>query len=149
MSLESRWVDLIFTKLALVYGRRFWEQYPGLDPEVVRGNWAHDLDGMTGPAIQHALSNLPKDWPPNVLQFKDLCRQMRRPDYAKLPPPTHAVPCPPGLRERFKAAVQGMREGPDDRLRWARVLRAREQRGDRLTPAQRNAWRAVLPEHME
>ncbi|HEC73140.1 MAG TPA: hypothetical protein ENI26_02070 [Methylophaga aminisulfidivorans] len=35
--------------------------------------WAEQLAGLTGEQIQNGLKNLPKDFPPTPMQFKDLC----------------------------------------------------------------------------
>lgn len=78
MSLPIAWIDDLFSKLALTYGRDFVAQYEGLDLSLVKANWAHELAGFEGhpQALATALQNLPSDRPPNVLQFRALCRRM-------------------------------------------------------------------------
>ena len=74
--LPSNWVDRIFTKLTLIYGRSFISRYEGIDLLAVKADWALELSRFSNSpeSIAFALSNLPKDYPPNVLQFKDLCK---------------------------------------------------------------------------
>jgi hypothetical protein len=79
MNLPDIWINRIFEKLTLTYGREFvnkWESV-GLPIEDVKADWAHELGFYVNEpnAIKYAFENLPKDRPPNVLQFRDLCRQ--------------------------------------------------------------------------
>lgn len=75
MSLPENWTDKIFQKLALVYGRDFTGRYEGIPLEEVKADWAHELSGyqQSPHSIAYALQNLPEK-PPNVLQFRAICR---------------------------------------------------------------------------
>lgn len=75
--LPDGWVDRIFEKLALTYGRAFLNQWEGLPIEDVKADWEHELAGYVDfpEAIKFALRNLPSDRPVNVRQFRDLCRR--------------------------------------------------------------------------
>lgn len=91
MSLPATWIDRIFTKLTLVYGREFtarWDSV-GVPIEAVKADWAHELDGFDKwpEAIAHALQNLPPDRPPTVLQFRALCRAAPAKELPQLPAP--------------------------------------------------------------
>ncbi len=100
--LPADWIDRIFTKLSLTYGRAFMAQYEGLEPAAVKQDWAIELAGFQNSpeALGYGLRNLPIDRPPNVLQFRALCR--------KAPPPTFkALPSPP-LTEEGRAKVKAM-----------------------------------------
>ena len=72
-------VDLIFTKLALIYGRDFTSKWEGLDMEQVKKDWAYELKGFEHrpDAIGYALHNLPAR-PLNVLEFRAIAN--RAPD---------------------------------------------------------------------
>lgn len=102
MSLPIPWIDRIFEKLTLTYGRDFvgrWEQ-AGVAAADVKADWAHELAGFESwpEAIAHALSHLPPDRPPTVLQFRDLCR--------RAPPKQHPqLPAPRADPERVKAEL--------------------------------------------
>lgn len=105
MSLPTPWIDKIFAKLSLVYGRAFFGQYEGLDMQDVKADWAHELSGFERmpEAIAYGLKHLPMDKPPNVLQFRALCR--------KLPPPEFkALPAPKADQEKVRAMLDGLRE---------------------------------------
>ena len=140
MALPSAWVDKIFEKLSLVYGRDFAGRWEGLDLKAVKADWAHELGGfeVRPAAIKHALETIDPSRPPTVLQFRDLC--------AKAPvmnPP--ALPSPPANPAIVAQVLSGMKRPVGfDFKAWARRLRAREHRADRLTKFQRDAWRTAL-----
>jgi hypothetical protein len=107
MSLPEHWVNRIFEKLTLIYGRDFvnrWESV-GLPIEDVKADWAHELDfyEKSPNSIKYALENLPKDKPPNVLQFRDLCRQSPAGICELLPEP-------PVNKEKRDAALAKLRD---------------------------------------
>lgn len=47
-------------------------------------------------------------------------------------------------KEKLDANVEAWRKEPNDPKRWARDLKAREESGEDISPAQRAAWRAAL-----
>jgi hypothetical protein len=140
MSLPSAWVDRIFSKLTVAYGHRFLGLYSGIDLDAVKADWAEELTSFQQApnAVRFALENLPSDHPPNVFQFRDLCRQA--PQYApqKLPDLTKPDPVlAKAVRETFKpVGANGDRE-------WAKRLRQRALNGYRLTRYQRDALAEV------
>lgn len=89
MSLPSPWVDKIFLKLTLVYGRDFVARWEGLDLAEVKADWAHELDGFDAwpEAISYALKSLPPGKPPTVLEFRELARKAPRKQPLALPEP--------------------------------------------------------------
>lgn len=139
MSLPASWVDRIFTRLTMVFGRDFLSRYEGLDVSSVKAEWAEDLAGFqqAPAAIKFALDNLPSDKPPTSLQFRDLCR--RAPQYA---PKALPSPAPdPELAKALKQAFKPM-SGRGDK-EWAKKLRARAEQGYRMTKFQRDALAEV------
>ena len=87
MSLPSSWVENIFTKLTLIYGRKFLDQWAGIDIEAVKEDWAHELSGLaqSPAALSYALQNLPEGKPPTVLEFRATCRRMPGEVFQALP----------------------------------------------------------------
>lgn len=81
-TLKSTWVDQVFAKLIGIYGSQFSAKFS----QVVDGKdvglalakqaWGEELVGFQDKpeAIAYALKNLPSDFPPNALQFTELCR---------------------------------------------------------------------------
>jgi hypothetical protein len=141
MSLPAAWVNRVFTRLSLVFGRDFMSRYDGLDIDDVKAEWALDLASFAQApdAIKFALDNLPSAKPPTVLEFRDLCR--KAPQYVP-----KALPAPPvdptlaqELRRAFKPVV-----GVGDRT-WATKLAKRiADKEIRPTMFQRDALREVL-----
>lgn len=142
MSLPSKWVEEIHTRLLTRYGSAWLMMWEGIDMAAVRQDWAEELSGFVDKpeCIKYGLDNLPVDRPPSVQQFAAACNRAPTPT-----PP--ALPAPPADPERVAAALEAIKPaaGPADRLAWARRLRAREWSArERLTPFQRSAWRELL-----
>lgn len=145
-SLSEQWVARIFAVMRATYGIAFdrcWAPSPGVDPVIhmgeLRAYWARELAGATPHAIRYALENLPEH-PPNLVQFKALCS--RRPEVG-LP----ALPAPKADPERVRAvlgrmAVSGWVTNPRG---WADRLKAKAERGESLTPFQRQILRDMQP----
>ena len=78
-------VDVVFTKLSLIYGRDFLGRWEGIDLSDVKGEWAHELSGFEGnpAAIKYALQNLPNK-APTVLEFRSICQRAPEPMPAAL-----------------------------------------------------------------
>jgi hypothetical protein len=130
MSLPAAWVDRIFTKMALVYGRDFASRWEGLNLVDVKADWAHELDGYDKhpKAIAHALQNLPSR-PPTVLEFRALARAA--PSDAALAlgaPRANAVRVAAELEKLVPLRVAA----GCDSLGWARRIVARHAAGDRV-----------------
>lgn len=147
-SLPDAWVERIWATMRATYGAAFdrqWECPAGIDPAqhvaTLKAHWGRELRGFqqNPAAIGHALDHLPEH-PPNLPQFKALC--VRRPDaQARL------LPAPRADAEKVRRVMAGLRITPQVNPRaWAEALRERETRGERLTIAQRDMWRAALDE---
>jgi hypothetical protein len=120
------------------YGSPWINLYRDIDPELVIADWADALNGFGAEAIKHALECLPDDAPPNAAQFSSLCK---RGPQSQAP----ALPWPPANPEMVATVMAGIKPPPlRDMRQWARDLKAREERGDRLTQAQRTMWREAL-----
>lgn len=72
MSLPIVFIDQIFAKLTLIYGRDFAGRWEGMNVSDVKADWAHELDGLdrSPQRIAYALKNLPLSKPPTVLEFR-------------------------------------------------------------------------------
>lgn len=95
--LPSQWVDRVFAKLIGVYGNQFGAKFSqvvdGVDIGIALAKqaWAEELAGFSDKpeAIAYALKNLPRDFPPNAIQFAELCRDGAKRIEPKLPALTH------------------------------------------------------------
>jgi hypothetical protein len=137
MSLPLAWVDKIFDKLSLTYGQQFLNRWRDIDLNKVKSDWMHELSvfSQSPSRISFALSNLP-EYPPSVIEFKNLCRQAPAPDVVALPEP----PADPD-RLRFELAklspvTEQMRTAKKhDPKAWARKIIAEQKAGIRKNPA--------------
>jgi len=113
MSLPKPWVDRIFEKLALVYGREFLNRWDGVPLDEVKADWAHELAGFGDQpqAIAYALQTLPADRAPNVLQFRDLCRRAPPPERQLLNAPKANPELVAEQLARVREMVAGLRSG--------------------------------------
>lgn len=129
-SFPAGWVDRIFAKLSVTYGRDFVSRWEGIEVADIKEDWRHELSGFERfpKSIAHALENLP-DKPPTVLEFRTLCRRA----------PDDAIPrleAPAANRELMQAELAKAREilarPKDDPRAWARRIVDRKARGERV-----------------
>lgn len=88
-ALPLAWVEKIFKKLTLTYGRDFMSRWEGQQINDVIQDWAEELSGFIKwpEAIAWALKSLPEGKPPTVIEFRALCFKAPRPDRLALPEP--------------------------------------------------------------
>lgn len=140
--LHESWVDKLFARMLVRYGAAWIRMWEGIDPAAVKADWAHELAGLTGEALAHGLDHLPLDKPPTSTQFAQLC--------VRAPVAVRQLPAPKANDAHVQRVLEGLelrinRRAVRGDLAWAVNLRDRERRGDKLTMAQREAWREVLP----
>jgi hypothetical protein len=119
-------------------------RYEGQDVAAVKTSWGHELDGYS----QHlnplawALENLPER-PPNVIEFRSLCRRAPSTEVPALPEPkadharVKAEMAKLGHIRKSAQAPVGMKE-------WAYTLQTRHTQGDRLNLNQVRCYRNAL-----
>lgn len=88
-ALPLAWVEKIFRKLTLVYGRDFTARWEGQETIHVIEDWAEELAGFVNwpEAIAWALKSLPEGKPPTVIEFRALCFKAPKPERPALPEP--------------------------------------------------------------
>lgn len=143
MSLPMPWVDKIFMKLTLVYGRDFLSRWEGLTIADVKTDWAHEMAGFEGnhEAIAYALQNLPADKPPNVYQFRAIARAIPS-KQVMLPKPIAASP--DVVAAQLLAMVPIKKQAKIDGKEWARRIVGCADAGGRVRPYSLNLARAAL-----
>jgi hypothetical protein len=149
MSLPLSWVERIFSKLGLAYGRDFLGRWEGLNIMDVKTDWGHELSGYekNPEAIAYALANLPAR-APTVFEFRQICRNAPVPT-AKLLEEKKAdsgrVADELGkLRSILSDDVDKPRHDPKS---WARRLKVRNIAADRLSPIQIRFYKEALGEY--
>lgn len=149
MSLPDVWVDRIFDKLTVTYGHQFLGRWSGLDMGTVKADWGRELSRFqqNPRAIGYALENLPANDPPTVLQFRALCGQSIRDERQALPDESR----PPPDLERLRAELARLRakSGGDHPLMWVDRLLQRQENGEVMSPAQRDALKRMAARQVE
>jgi hypothetical protein len=142
MSLPLPWVDRIFDKLTLVYGRDFAGRWDGLSLDVVKFDWAHELSGFENypESIKHALQILPPSKPPTVLEFRNLANSCPKMALKELPLP----PVDPKIIEMVTQGMKPATHQPYGYKQWAHTLKARHQAGEKLNQYQIKCYRMAL-----
>jgi hypothetical protein len=137
-------IDAIFSRLRIRYGVSFLKQWEDEDLALVKSDWAQVLGRVVESPymVDFGLDNLPIDRPPkNAMEFRDIC--LRAPQKPML-----ALPVVKADPAKVDASIAAMRRPlANDPMQWAFTLKEREQRGDRLTAAQRDMWRAALNDY--
>jgi hypothetical protein len=148
MSIPTAAIDRLFDRLTTSYGAEFKNKWAGLNIADVKSTWAYEL-GMFRTnlnAIGWALENLP-DRCPNVIEFKNLCKQAPRPAMQALGEPK--APLDVVDKELAKIALQAFKQPVDERgnvdhKRWAKRLKARDDKGEILSPIQKQFYKEAL-----
>lgn len=133
MSLPLPWVNKIFDKLTLVYGRTFLDRWAGLDLDTVKADWAHELDGLdrSPKSITYALQHLDPDRAPTVLQFRTLAYKAPAdvPVMIAAPPPD-----PKTIADNLMAMAPARKPSYADPKAWAHRIIKRAEQGDKIKP---------------
>jgi hypothetical protein len=72
---EADGLDYIFAYMGAVYGAAFSRHWDGSDPTTVRAVW-EEVVGVhltSKSTMDYALENLPADFPPSAIAFRNLC----------------------------------------------------------------------------
>jgi hypothetical protein len=145
MSLSNQAIDRLFTRLGSTYGAQ-WDKSLGSAPlGDVKTLWAHELSTYANSLhrIAWALENLPPRCP-NVIEFKQLCRQAPAPE-------TLALPEPKADPERLKRELAKLADikkavvaDKVDHKAWAKKIMFRYKAGERINPTSLRFAREAL-----
>ena len=140
MALPLSWVDRIFDKLMLTYGRDFMGRWDGLPMASVKADWAHELSGFEAhpEAIKHALLSVDPAKAPTVLQFRNLAANAPKMAAIQITPP----PVDKEFRNSLVARIGSI--DPVGTKDWAETLRRRHVACERLNANQVRCYRAAL-----
>jgi hypothetical protein len=135
MSLSTQAIDRLFTRLGATYGAQ-WDKALGSAPlGDVKTLWAHELSTYANSLhrIAWALENLPPRCP-NVIEFKQLCRQAPAPEVPALPEPK----ADPDRLKRELAKLADMKKivvaDKVDHKAWAKRILGRHKDGMNINP---------------
>lgn len=75
-ALPETWVERLFERMLLDYGKKFSDQWGGADTDTLIAHWSRELAGYSGAELKRGLDALAtRDWPPTLPEFKKLCRR--------------------------------------------------------------------------
>lgn len=134
MSIPAAWVERIFTKLSLAYGRDFIGRWEGLDLSDVKTDWANELAGFGAhpEAIAYALANLPQR-APTVIEFRSIARLAPAPDVPRLDSPKADPERVAAELARLSVVrADAVAASGVDHKAWAKRIVARHAAGERL-----------------
>lgn len=151
MSLPLPWVDKIFSKLTLVYGRDFIGRWEGLEIADVKTDWAHELAGFENfpEGIAFALQSMPSGKPPNVLEFRAMALKAPKPEFKQLEAPKAD---PSRIADELKKAVAAVKKPAAhgiDHKAWAKTIMARHKAGEKLNPTSLRFAKEALRLHLD
>jgi hypothetical protein len=139
-------IETALAKMAVVYGAKFDALWKGHELPALAAAWAEELKHFDLDDIGYAMQHLPDGMPPNLLQFKALCRgrlQTSLNGYRE-PRPTPEQLAP--TVDALKALSVALHAQHGDPKGWARRLKARELAREPLSGHQKRLWRAALGE---
>lgn len=66
----------IFAYMSGAYGNTFLSMWSHVDPDMVKQVWMNELGSYlkSKAILDHALKNLPPDFPPSAVAFRNLCK---------------------------------------------------------------------------
>jgi len=150
MSLPFKAVDRLFDRMISTYGAQWSRQWADVPINEIKTAWAHELAAYTTNlnAIGWALENLPMKVP-NLIEFKQLCKQAPRPEYKALEQPKADADVVDKelakiAAEAFKAPVDKL--GNSDHKLWAKKLKERDKAGENITMIQKRFYQIALDE---
>ena len=136
MSLHPQAIDRLFMRLGATYGAQ-WDRSLGETPlSDIKAMWAHELSvfGHSLHRIAWALENLPPRCP-NVIEFKNICRQAPAPEVERLPEPkADPARLQAELSKLGEIRAQVTKTERVDHKAWARRILARVQAGEKVRP---------------
>ncbi len=98
--MDIKVIEMIFKKFGVTYGNEFFDQYKNVQIREVMQNWAKELSGFRPHEIAYGLECLP-DRPPNVIQFRAVCRMA--------PPPMIKLLSQPIDKEKGKREIEKLK----------------------------------------
>jgi hypothetical protein len=148
MSIPLKAIDRLFERLSSTYGNAWVRMWADVPIAEVKTTWAHELSLFANnlKAIAWALENLP-DRCPNLIEFKNLCKHAPRIDMPLLGEPK--APTDLVDKELAKIALEAFKAPIDERgnvdhKRWAKRLKERHEKGDKLDPVQIRSYKQAL-----
>jgi hypothetical protein len=73
--LPESWIERLLDKMLLSYGKKFLDQWAGVDTDKLVRHWSEELASFTREELGRGYAALEsREWPPTLPEFKKLCR---------------------------------------------------------------------------
>lgn len=128
-ALPNAWIDRLFERFALMYGKHWFDQWGGLAIDDVKAAWATDLAFASGEQVRKALDHCRANnkFPPTSPEFVGLCKAFSTTyDRPALPDYSKAEIDPKVRAEIAKFLTAAANRDPKN---WARQILAEEAAG--------------------
>ena len=78
-ALPDGWIDRLFERFSLMYGRQWTDTWVGIPMDKVKASWSEDLARFSGEAIRRAVDHCKahNKFPPTCPEFVGLCAAFR------------------------------------------------------------------------
>ena len=151
--MNQRAIDRLFERMAATYGSA-WERSLGATPVLeAKALWSQQLQAFADrlEAVVWALDELPES-PPNVIQFRNLCRSAPAAVSPTIPMPEPKAD-PARMADKL-AKLADLRAkptstAPSSMREWAYILLARDQAGEKLNRYTRFCYQQALSRFSE
>lgn len=128
-ALPSAWIDRLFSRFAVMYGRHWFDLWAGVDMEEVKAAWSSDLSFASGEQMRKALDHCKTNskFPPTCPEFAGLCKAFSTTyTHQALPDFSKKEIHPRVLSEIATFLTAAEKRDPKD---WARRILAEEAQG--------------------
>jgi hypothetical protein len=129
-ALPNAWIDRLFERFALMYGKHWFDQWGGLAIDDVKAAWATDLAFASGEQVRKALDHCRthNKFPPTSPEFVGLCKAFSATyDRPALPDYSKGEIAPAVRAEIAKFLTAAEKRDPKD---WARRILAEQAAGN-------------------
>ena len=74
-ALPKKWIDDLFDRMLMTFGKRFSDQWQGTDPQKLKEFWGTRMATLTSVEMRSGVEAMLKlKWPPTLNEFIELCR---------------------------------------------------------------------------
>lgn len=132
--ITAKTIDHLFDKLAAVYGAAWDRSLGNAQIADVKTVWGHELSRFQREDVVWALENLPENCP-NVIKFKNLCREAPRAEVLQLaPPPKANADVIAASIAQQTGIARAMAASRIDPKAWAPAILKRFAAGEKISP---------------
>ncbi|MBS1169532.1 MAG: hypothetical protein H6R01_450 [Burkholderiaceae bacterium] len=137
-AIPKAWIEKLFDEMLMTFGKKFSDQWGGVDPARMKLHWARKMADLSGDEMKRGVRTMMKNgWPPTLDVFLALCR-----------PPVDAA-------SAFHEAVDGLTERRNGKVgTWSHpaiFFAAARMASDILSmsyPALKTRWEKALDDEL-